>query len=83
MLLGINYDNKFSIIADTVKVLSTGNELAHHFLEVVYSGEKYKHSDTIVQPNSPMMGISHNNITPGSMGGGGGVERPAFRALLS
>jgi replication factor A2 len=33
------YDGKKTIMADAVRPLSTGNQLAHHMLEVVYSGE--------------------------------------------
>lgn len=62
------YDSKMTIVADTVRVLTTGNELTHHFLEVVYSGEKFKNSATIVQPHSPMMSFNQNS---GNMGSGG------------
>lgn len=66
------YDGKVTLMANSVRLLTTGNELAHHFLEVVYSGEKFKNSSTIVQPTSPMMGISHNNPSSGGVGFGGG-----------
>ena len=65
------YNDKCNFVADSVRLLSTGNELTHHFLEVVYSGEKFKNSTSIVQPHSPMMGISHANPGSGGVGFGG------------
>ena len=66
------YNGAKHIQASTVRPLSTGNELTHHFLEVVYSGEKYKHDSTIVQPTSPMMGVtSHTGGSVGGVGFGG------------
>lgn len=67
------YDSKMTIVADTVRVLMTGNELSHHFLEVVYSGEKFKTRESIVQPNSPMMSFNQNsgNVSSGGVGFGG------------
>ncbi|CAB9510957.1 Replication protein A 32 kDa subunit [Seminavis robusta] len=58
------FEQKITPVADMVRPLSTGNELTHHFLEVVYSGEMAKQRDSIVQPASPMMGVTS---------GGGGV----------
>jgi len=48
------YDGKKMIVADSIRPLSTGNELTHHMLEVVYSAEHFKRKDTIVAP-PPMM----------------------------
>mmetsp|Transcript_10648 Transcript_10648/g.13476 ORF Transcript_10648/g.13476 Transcript_10648/m.13476 type:complete len:292 (-) Transcript_10648:179-1054(-) len=47
------YDNKPSVVAYSVRKLSTGNELTHHLLEVVHASEKYKKSSQIV--GSPSM----------------------------
>ena len=72
------YNGSKQILASSVRPLSTGNELAHHFLEVVYSGEKYKNDSTIIQPVSPnIMGVG------GSVGGigfgGGGSRTPLMQ----
>jgi replication factor A2 len=65
-----------TIMASSIRPLNTGNELAHHFLEVVYSGERYKNKSTIVQPGSPMMGISNTNNMGGVGFSGGGMRTP-------
>lgn len=65
------YNGSKQILASSVRPVSTGNEIAHHFLEVVYSGEKYKNDSTIVQPTSPMMMTGNNNS--GAYGSVGGV----------
>jgi replication factor A2 len=49
------YDGKKMVVAESIRVLSTGNELAHHMLEVVYAGETFKRKDSIVAPQSSMM----------------------------
>ena len=64
------YNGTKQILASSVRPVNTGNELAHHFLEVVYSGEKYKHDSTIVQPTSPMM-TGTGAYGSGSVGGVG------------
>lgn len=45
-----DYDGKKMILADSVRPLTTGNELTHHMLEVVFSGENVKRKDTFVAP---------------------------------
>ena len=35
-------DGQRLIVADNIRKVSTGNELTHHLLEVVHSGEKHK-----------------------------------------
>uniref|UniRef100_A0A7S2YFC8 Replication protein A C-terminal domain-containing protein n=1 Tax=Entomoneis paludosa TaxID=265537 RepID=A0A7S2YFC8_9STRA len=37
-----DYDGKKMVVADSIRPLSTGNEITHHFLQVVYEGEKHK-----------------------------------------
>ena len=65
------YNGSKQILASSVRPVSTGNEIAHHFLEVVYSGEKYKNDSTIVQPTSPMMMTGNSSGAYGSVGGVG------------
>jgi replication factor A2 len=65
------YDGNKQIIASSVRALTTSNELTHHMLEVVYSGEKAKIRDAIVPPNMNM------NMMMGSGGGAmGGYGQP-------
>ena len=46
-----DYDGKKTIVADSVRPVLTGNEITHHMLEVVYTGEMYK------RMNSQMFGV--------------------------
>lgn len=45
-----DYDGKKIVVANSIRPLSTGNELTHHMLEVVYSAEKHRRGDAIVAP---------------------------------
>lgn len=47
-----DYDGKKLVVASSVRPLSTGNELTHHMLQVIYSSEKSKRADSIVAPAS-------------------------------
>ena len=53
-----DYDGKKLLVANSVRAVSTGNELSHHMLQVVYSAESHKRADSIVaQPmgTTPMI----------------------------
>jgi len=62
------YDDKLQIVAYSVRKLTNGNELTHHFLEVVNSAEKYKRSSQIVGRPSMNGAMSMMN-TGGAFGG--------------
>lgn len=67
-----DYDGKKQLVANSVLPLSSGNELTHHLLEVMYCAEKYKQADSIVP--SPMMQTSSgstfgNNSIQAKIGG--------------
>jgi replication factor A2 len=67
-----DYDGKKMIVADSVRLLHTGNELAHHMLEVVYAeqmAQRKAMSNCFGGANSMMMG--------GTGVGFGGMETPA------
>lgn len=80
------YDGKKTIMADTVRPLASGNQLAHHMLEVVYEAEKAKNKNNIVAPNNAsgmMQGVGfggnaaqQNRGAPlaATSGGGGGLR---------
>lgn len=56
------YNGKIQVVANSVTPLSTGNELTHHMLEVIYSAEKYKQADSIVSaPIVQSGGMAFNN----------------------
>jgi replication factor A2 len=57
-----DYDGKKMIVAESVRVLHTGNELAHHMLEVVYAEQNWQRKQMGTGNNMHMM-----------MGGGTGV----------
>lgn len=76
------YNGTKQILATSVRPLSTGNELTHHFLEVVYSGEKYKNESTIVQPTSPSGMMMNNNSAGVGFGSGGGASGGSRTPLM-
>lgn len=61
------YEGRKQVVANSVQRLSTGDELTHHLLEVMYSAEKFKQADSIVaapiiQKSSGMsFGVNNNN----------------------
>lgn len=61
------YEGNVHMQAYSVRKVSTGNELTHHFLEVVNEAEKYKQGGQIVGSPSMGMGMAMN-FNPG-MGG--------------
>lgn len=68
------YDDKPSIVAYSVRKLSSGNELTHHFLEVVHSGEKYNKSSQIVgSPNMNGGAMAMNDMNMGGNFNQGGM----------
>jgi replication factor A2 len=62
-----DYEGKKLLVANSVRLLSTGNELTHHFLEVVHSVETHKRADSIV--SAPMS-------TNSGVGFGGSLQQP-------
>jgi replication factor A2 len=50
-----DYEGKKLLVAQSVRPLTTGNELTHHMLQAVYSAEKSKRADSIVSTPVPMM----------------------------
>lgn len=74
-----DFDGKKMIVAESIRPLTTGNQLAHHMLEVVYSAESHKRRGT----SMPSSGIGFGGPRPVSTGvplapstasGGGGVK---------
>ena len=67
-----DYEDKKMFLANSVRKLGSGNELTHHLLDVMYSGEKFKRADSIVPPvmvnNS--MGFNNNNNNNNNNSGG-------------
>jgi len=71
-----DYDGKKQVLADCVRPIKTGNELTHHVLEVVYSGEKHKRATSYVpSPQGAFMGGGVG--FGGPVGGGVGVPLAA------
>lgn len=74
-----DYDGKKTLVAHSVKRLQDCNELTYHFLEVVYTSERYKRGDRIVgMPPVSSHGVGfggtplqhRSNAAPGSNGDG-------------
>jgi replication factor A2 len=64
-----DYEGKKLVVARSVRPLSTGNELTHHLLEVIYSGETFQRADSIIAPQSSMMGVGTMNHLGSNSGG--------------
>jgi replication factor A2 len=67
-----DYEGQKMIVANSVRRISTGNELTHHLLEVMYSAEMFKRADSIVTPQ-PMM-VSSSSSFLGGFGNYGSVS---------
>mmetsp|Transcript_13921 Transcript_13921/g.39086 ORF Transcript_13921/g.39086 Transcript_13921/m.39086 type:complete len:273 (+) Transcript_13921:143-961(+) len=80
-----DYDGKKQLVANSVHRLSSGNELTHHFLEVIYSAEKFKQADSIVSaPISNGMAFGNNNLMQPKIEGGpegSGIKDRVLRFL--
>lgn len=67
-----DYEGRKQVVANSVQILSSGDELTHHLLEVVYCGERFKQADSIV--SAPIMqktnGMSFGDNS-NAMGGSG------------
>lgn len=68
-----DYEGKKMVLANSVRPLSSGNEVTHHFLQVVHSAEKFKRADSIVaQPISNTgVGFASNAPMAQAQTGGG------------
>ena len=66
-----DYEGKKMIVAKSIRPLSTGNELAHHMLDVVYSAQKAKRA------NQPMPMMSNSGVGFGGSVGGAPLEQAA------
>lgn len=52
-----DYDGQYMILADSIRPVSSGNELTHHMLDVVYTSESAKRKSQYVAPQPMMSGI--------------------------
>jgi replication factor A2 len=82
------FDGRKMVVANSVRPLSTGNQLTHHYLEVMYISEKFKRADSIVAPAQMPMLATHSlggnfgGSTPVSAGGHNGSQKNRVLALL-
>lgn len=67
-----DYEGKKLLVANSVRPLSTANELTHHMLQVVHSAEKAKRQDSIVAPPAANSGIGFGASMPVAQTTGGG-----------
>lgn len=68
-----DYEGKKMVVANSIRPLTTGNELTHHMLQVTYSAEKFKRADSIVAPPSRI----------GSSGIGFGSHNPGHSSMMT
>lgn len=71
-----DYDGKKSLVAHSVRKIADGNELTHHFLEVVYSAEKFARADRIGGMAAPvsMAQAASTPLAAAATGGGAGGD---------
>jgi replication factor A2 len=71
------YDGNVQLVAESIRPVSTGNELTHHMLEVAYAGEKYKNRHSLGVPRQPLSsGVGFGSSGPALTrkdGGEGGI----------
>jgi replication factor A2 len=77
------YDEKKTVVADSVRCISSGNELTHHMLSVIYSAESFKRKSSFgissgmggvgfgAGPVPARPGQSFSPMDMGNSGGGG------------
>lgn len=70
-----DYDDKKTILADSIRPISTGNEISHHFLEVVYSAEKPKRQNVYGQQQHHTGGQSSMNPGNAVVFGGAPIQQ--------
>lgn len=79
------YEGKKQLVANSVQRLSSGNELTHHLLEVMYCAEKYKLADSIVaapvMQNNNGTAFGNNNSMQAKMEGGDDASAIKERVL--
>lgn len=71
-----DYDGKKSLVAHSIRRITDGNELTHHFLEVVHSAEKYARGERIGGMAAPVSMASNtmNSSTPVAAASSGGGD---------
>lgn len=81
------YDGQVQLIADSIRPLTTGNELTCHMLEVVYVGEKHKNSRNAAPRNSlisnPGVGFGGEGVVLQRSGGSEGVRDSVVNYIRS
>lgn len=75
-----DYDGRKTLVAHTVRRLSTLNELTYHMLEVVYSAEKFQRKESIVGGAMPQSMAGGVGFGAGVGGGGAPVMAQASNA---
>jgi replication factor A2 len=63
-----------TLMINSICPIVTGNQLTHHFLEVMYSAEKFKRADSIVPPVMPLHNTLGGGLNSGSVAAMGGGE---------
>lgn len=74
-----DYEGNKIVMANSVRPLTTANELTHHMLDVVYSAERYKRADSIVASVPMSSGIGFGGPQVAATTGG---DDPMKDALL-
>jgi len=85
-----DYDGQKTVLADSIRPLSTSNEITHHFLQVVYQGEMHKRGgntmgfESFHQQRPGFAGTPQmNRGAPMTNNAGNGVQDDIVRELKS
>lgn len=74
-----DYDGKKTIVADSVRPISTGNEITHHLLEVVFAAENYKRMNSSGYSSNMIM-KQHGGVGFGAMPSGAPIQQYGNRS---
>lgn len=74
------YEGKKIIFANSIRPISTGNEITHHLLEVLYSAERFKRADNLSL--TPAIGGSQLQIPQQTYAGTGNPLKEAVLAVF-
>ena len=80
-----DYEGNKIIIANSIRPISSGNELTHHMLEVAYNAERHKRADSFVVGSMPVntgIGFGGQKVH-GAGAAAGGSEDPLRSAVIS
>ena len=74
-----DYDGKKTLVADHVRIVNSIDEVTHHFLEVVYSGETFKRAGSLMGASTVTTRFSGSSAPQAFGGNGAGGSGDALK----